>query len=113
MTTATLVSNATVHPGSAAVPGFNEPYEIAYLRGGSAEVIRLALFALVQRGALAITEQRRSLTKVRRICQTMCQPNAQGPPSASVRTSRFASGTSAAITALAISTTATAMKMRR
>ena len=69
MATAAFAGNSTAHLGSAAVSGFDTAYEMAYLRGGSAEIIRLALFGLIQRGALQITERHQSLTKVRRICR--------------------------------------------
>ena len=79
MTTSALVSNAMVRAGSARVPGFENPYDIAYLRGGPAEVARLALFALIERGALEITERRELLSKVRRIRQTRQVPLGLAP----------------------------------
>ena len=40
------------------VPGFNppDPYEIAYLRGGRAEMLRVVVFSLIDRGLLVLTE---------------------------------------------------------
>jgi hypothetical protein len=41
-----------------AIPDRLDPYELAYLRGGEAEVTRIAIRSLVQRGLLQITESR-------------------------------------------------------
>jgi hypothetical protein len=41
-----------------AIPDLLDPYELAYLRGGEAEVTRIAIKSLLQRGLLQITESR-------------------------------------------------------
>jgi uncharacterized protein (TIGR04222 family) len=48
------------------VPANPDPYEIAYLRGGENEVIRLAIFDLIQRGYLQIVEEQKR--------QSRCEP---------------------------------------
>src|SRR3712207_6649261 len=39
------------------IPSQPDPYEIAYLRGGTNEVTRLAIFDLLQRGYLEMNEE--------------------------------------------------------
>src|SRR5689334_16356723 len=39
------------------VPAHPDPYEVAYLRGGANEVIRTAVFSLVQQGSLEVVEE--------------------------------------------------------
>lgn len=41
------------------LPSNPDPYEIAYLRGGENEVVRLAIFNLIQRGYLTVSETKR------------------------------------------------------
>ena len=36
-----------------------EPYEVAYLRGGSRELLKLRLFELMQKGYLIVIEKKR------------------------------------------------------
>ncbi len=80
MTTSAFANNAMIRAAS----GFADPYEIAYLRGGPAEVIRLAVFALNERGALEITERRELLSKVRRLRQTRQVPMGLAPVESAV-----------------------------
>ena len=51
-------------PGDARVP-LNDPYQIAYLRGGENEAIRVAAISLIERGLLERCEKNDLLTKGR------------------------------------------------
>lgn len=42
------------------IPDKLDPYEIAFLRGGENEVLRLAILSLIQRGYLRVTETAKS-----------------------------------------------------
>ena len=52
-------SDPTANLPALPVPTSPDPYEIAYLRGGENEVLRLALFRLIQGGCLRVTEERK------------------------------------------------------
>jgi uncharacterized protein (TIGR04222 family) len=51
-----------------------DPYEVAYLRGGGREVLRLHLFDLVQRGYLEIIEIEKWLSTERRLARSRNAP---------------------------------------
>ena len=51
-----------------------DPYEVAYLRGGDREVLRLHLFDLVQRGYLEIIENQKWLGTERRLARSRNAP---------------------------------------
>ena len=61
------------------VPTVPDPCEIAYLRGGENEVVRVAIFDLIERGYLEMHEERTGLLKgkkVTRVAQTPSAPDA-------------------------------------
>ena len=49
------------------IPAKLDPYEIAYLRGGENEVIRVAIASMIQRGLLQIIEQKQGPTTTKMI----------------------------------------------
>ncbi len=51
------------------IPAKLDPYEIAYMRGGVNEVTRVAIASLIQRGLLQITEEKKFLSKVKKIAK--------------------------------------------
>jgi uncharacterized protein (TIGR04222 family) len=61
------------------VPAELDPYEMAFLRGGENEVVRLAILALIQRGYLQVTETPKSWFRaaVQRIEKSPNHPDAR------------------------------------
>ncbi|MBW4565143.1 MAG: TIGR04222 domain-containing membrane protein [Mojavia pulchra JT2-VF2] len=57
-----LVQDPTKNQPLPLIPSEPDPYEIAYLRSGALEVVKVAILNLIQRGYLQITEQFLSLT---------------------------------------------------
>ncbi len=84
MTTTELVRDTGARRSLPAVAGLNDPYETAYLQGGVAEVIRLAIFELVRRKILDATERQQLLHKVRRLRRTAGAGPTGAPPEAAV-----------------------------
>src|SRR5438132_9961841 len=51
-----------------------DPYEVAYLRGGEREVVKLCLFDLLQRGYLEVRETKKWLSTVRQLAAVSNPP---------------------------------------
>lgn len=49
------------------IPAKLDPYEIAYLRGGENEIVRVAVASLIQRGLLRVVEEKTWLSKSKKI----------------------------------------------
>lgn len=70
-----LVADKTGSENTPQVPTSPDPYEIAYLRGGPEEILRLVLFDLANRGYATLTTEESVFNKT-----YWLMPNEQAPP---------------------------------